>query len=102
MGSPVLLSDPNGARYQAAPHPENRYRLATSALGCSRRAEPGFARREPRSRLTLSTERRGPTGESWVHPVLLSDPNGARYQAAPHPEASRLSSDPAGILSAMA
>jgi hypothetical protein len=30
MGSPVLLSDPNGARYQAAPHPENSYRLATS------------------------------------------------------------------------
>ena len=30
MGSPVLLSDPNGARYQAAPHPENSHRLAAS------------------------------------------------------------------------
>jgi hypothetical protein len=33
MGSPVLLSDPNGARYQAAPHPENSYRLAASDAG---------------------------------------------------------------------
>ena len=32
----------------------------------------------------------------------LSDPNGARYQAAPHPESSQISSDAAGILSAMA
>ena len=35
-------------------------------------------------------------------PVLLSDPNGARYQAAPHPERSQISSDARGILRAVA
>src|SRR6266542_6063714 len=44
--------------------------------------------------------RRGLTGETWFPPLLhrgaqirtgdLSDPNGARYQAAPHPDAERL------------
>src|SRR6266542_3791893 len=133
MGSPVLLSDPNGARYQAAPHPENSYRLATSDAGCGsvggaglcpagaheevglcdlkgggQRGNHGFTRstlRPERSALpgcatprelvqvsdvgrgvriggrsralpggsprrggTLRSERRGSTGEPWVHP----------------------------------